>query len=330
MSTIKQIFELSELIEDLSYQDFENLVFDIVSSNPAFKNTVKSKAGKDRTYDIFADELISENIFCKAIFEVKKVNLLTTDYIIQIGSHWKKKNWNKTSKLYIVTSGSVTNKAKKTAEKYSIQLWDVYELYKLITPEIENKYYDLVSNEYYEPEIVETREQNLSTALETLEKGKTEWSTYQILAGDILSHLFVPPLSTPRFEHSDLDGKNRRDIIFENSTEHPFWKGIRDIYKGDYIVVDAKNYTNSIEKRPIIDIAHYLKPYGCGMFGIILTRVGTSQSAEHAIKEQWIGNGKMIVVLNDKDLLEMLRIKQVNGKPEEIIKMKLADFRMSL
>jgi hypothetical protein len=66
------------------------------------------------------------------------------------------------------------------------------------------------------------------------------------------------------------------------------------------------------------------------MFGIILNRVGTSKAAEHAIKEQCIGNGKMIVVLNDEDLLEVLRLKQTNGKPEEIIKMKIADIIMKL
>lgn len=330
MGTIKQIFELSELIADLSYQEFENLVFDIICTTPKFKNVVKSKATQDRTYDFFADELISGKKYKKAVFEVKKVNLLTTDYIVQIGSYWKQKNWTKTSNLYIVTSGSITNDSNKVATDYNIQLWDVYELYKLITPEIENKYYNIVSTQIDETELVESREENLSNVLRGLERGKSDWNTYQILSGDIISHLFVPPLSTPRYEHSDLEGRNRRDIIFENSSEQPFWKGIRDVYKGDYIVVDAKNFSNNIEKRSIIDIAHYLKPYGCGMFGIILTRVGTSKAAEHAIKEQWIGNGKMIVVLNDEDLLEMLRLKQTNGKPEEIIKMKIANFRMKL
>jgi len=38
----------------------------------------------------------------------------------------------------------------------------------------------------------------------------------------------------------------------------------------------------------------------------------------------------MIVVLSDLDLIEMIRIKSAGGKPEEIIRKAIADFRMSL
>ena len=38
----------------------------------------------------------------------------------------------------------------------------------------------------------------------------------------------------------------------------------------------------------------------------------------------------MIITLNDTDLLDMLRMKSSNSKPEELIQMKIADFRMGL
>ena len=66
------------------------------------------------------------------------------------------------------------------------------------------------------------------------------------------------------------------------------------------------------------------------MFAILLTRMGCSEAGLHAIKEQWIGSNKMIVVLTDADMIDMLRIKQTKGSSEEIIRMKIADFRMSL
>jgi hypothetical protein len=119
-------------------------------------------------------------------------------------------------------------------------------------------------------------------------------------------------------------------MICENSTMTGFWTLIRTTYAAQYIVIDAKNYSEPIEKQPVLDIAHYLKAHGCGLFGILVTRKGASEAAEHAIREQWISARKMIVVLADTDVEEMLRIKTSGGKPEEIIRKKIADFRMSL
>jgi hypothetical protein len=92
----------------------------------------------------------------------------------------------------------------------------------------------------------------------------------------------------------------------------------------------CKKLLRAIDKQPVLDIAHYLKPYGCGLFGIFMTRNGPSPAADHAIREQWIGAQKMIVVLSDSDVEEMLTIKGSGGRPEELIRKKIADFRMSL
>jgi len=38
----------------------------------------------------------------------------------------------------------------------------------------------------------------------------------------------------------------------------------------------------------------------------------------------------MMIVLGDSELEEMIRIKSAGGKPEELIRKLIADFRMSL
>jgi hypothetical protein len=116
----------------------------------------------------------------------------------------------------------------------------------------------------------------------------------------------------------------------ENGAPDGFWSRIRTIYDAHYIVVDAKNYSAPLKKRPILDIAHYLKPHGCGMFGIIFSRAGASGAADHAVREQWIASRKMIVVLSDADAKEMLRLKAEAGDPEELLRRRIAAFRMSL
>ena len=326
MSQTKRLWRFSHQLQSLAYYEFENLILKILEKQPYFDNIVKSRAGKDSGYDLFADETISDNKKVRAVFQIKKTNLITPDYIFNIGDFWKSKGWLNTTKLYIITNGAVTNEAKIKAKQYDIKIWDLYKLNSLIENDLIKEFFE----KPYNFQTKETREVNLSIALGQLKPGKKEWSTFQQLSCDIFSQLFSPPLTPPRFEHSDADKRNRRDMIYENSTEYPFWKSIRDLYRGYYIVVDAKNYSKPISKQPVIDVAHYLKPYGCGMFAVLITRKGANKSAIHAIKEQWIGNNKMIIVLDDNDMLEMLNLKQTNDKPEEIIRMKLADFRMGL
>lgn len=119
-------------------------------------------------------------------------------------------------------------------------------------------------------------------------------------------------------------------MIFENPAVEGFWSYIRNTYSAHYVVADAKNYGAPLTKQPVLDIAHYLKPFGCGLFGLLLSRKGAGASALHALREQWIGGQKMMVVLSDSDLEEMIKIKAAGGKPEEIIRKAIAEFRMSL
>jgi len=326
MRRIKQLRFFTGELSELDSLEFENLIFDVVKASANFSNVVKINAEEDPSFSLFAYEKINETESVRAIFHIKRTFLITPDYIKNRGDHWTSQGYFKTSKLYLVTEGTITDEASRQARKYGIIIWDIYTLDSLVDEKLRNKYFERP----YQVRSSESKEDNLSRALQKLKAGPKEWSTYQQLSGDIFSHLFSPPLSPPRFDHSDAEDRNRRDMIYENSNEHTFWKMIREMYQAHYIVVDAKNSGKLLNKRPVIDIAHYLKPYGCGMFGILLARLGTSNAANHAIKEQWIGNQKMIVTLNDKEILEMLKIKQTNGRPEEIIRMKLANFRMSL
>jgi hypothetical protein len=106
---------------------------------------------------------------------------------------------------------------------------------------------------------------------------------------------------------------------------------LRNQYKADYLVVDAKNYKNQIKKASILQISNYLKPHGSGLFGVIFTRKGGDlRGCYHTLREQWMAHKKMIVVLNDEDVENMLLAKSSGGSPEDIIGKKIELFRLSM
>ena len=142
--------------------------------------------------------------------------------------------------------------------------------------------------------------------------------------------LFSPPLLLPLHEKSDASRANRRDFIFPNYCDAGFWSFIRSRYNADYIVVDAKNHTKKIDKKDILQIANYLKPHGTGLFGIIVSRTNASESALYTLKEAWALERKLIIILQDNDIEQMLINKKVGRDPVTTIRQKIEDFRLQL
>ena len=77
-------------------------------------------------------------------------------------------------------------------------------------------------------------------------------------------------------------------------------------------------------------MAHYLKKMGTGLFGIICARKGTGKAAKDSLRDVWIHEGKMIVVLDDNDIEQMLLDKRTGEDPTRILMQKIVDFRLSV
>lgn len=124
--------------------------------------------------------------------------------------------------------------------------------------------------------------------------------------------------------------ENRRDFIFPNYCDKGFWAYLRSKYLADYIVIDAKNYRQKISKKEVLQISNYLKEHRTGLFVMIITRNGVSESAIYTLREVWVVDKKMIIILQDNDIEQMLLEKISNREPENIIRQKIEDFRLSI
>ena len=129
---------------------------------------------------------------------------------------------------------------------------------------------------------------------------------------------------------ADAAEVNRRDFILPNYAQDGFWQFLRSHYSADYIVADAKNYSDPIGKNQILQLANYLTRHGTGLFGIIMTRQGIDRAALHTCRDQWILHTKMVVCLNDEDTLQLLTTSAIGGDPSTLIRQKIEDFRLEL
>lgn len=164
--------------------------------------------------------------------------------------------------------------------------------------------------------------------LQSVAPGRAEWSKYQRIVRDILAATLSPPLNSPLDEHANETRVNRRDIVFPNYANEGFWKFVRDHYEAHFVVVDAKNYVGNVKKKEILQVANYLSGHGAGLFGIIACRSAADRSAETTRREQWVIHRKMIIILNDEDLIQMLSASRESGDPSAVIRQKIEDFRL--
>ena len=330
--SITPLREFQERLESLTPQDFENFVVDILRSTHRFSEIKRNAVIGGSQIDVVAIERDSLSMHMrKWFFEIKKIRVVSADVVHKlIGLKSVLQHLEPQISFVLVVAGHLTAEACHIAERFGLEVWDALKLASLTPQEMVAAYFGEPINFPNAAAYKDDKADSLIESLHSISPGREGWVRFQQLSSQLLEYLFCPPLETPRYEFSDADSRNRRDMILENSSVDGFWSQIRNIYDAHYIVADAKNYGSPLKKQPVLDLAHYLKSYGCGLFGLLLCRRGAGLSAQHALREQWIGGHKMMIVLGDAELEEMIRIRSTGGKPEELIRKLIADFRMSL
>jgi hypothetical protein len=61
---------------------------------------------------------------------------------------------------------------------------------------------------------------------------------------------------------------------------------------------------------------------------MIVSRRAPERSADTTRREQWISYRKMILMLDDNDLRQMIQIRGSDGDPADLIRQKIEDFRL--
>lgn len=236
--------------------------------------------------------------------------------------------------MVLAVSSTLREKDLAMLSAANIEVWDMQYIAKHFLEQINKappNYYKVLLLSILAQSKKITREKELLNSLSLCVSGKTDWFVYQSLIGDIFEHLFTPPLGKPIPELSDKSRANRRDFIMPNYTDKGFWHFLREKYKADYIVIDAKNYTRKVKKAEVLQIANYLKSHGAGLFGLIATRKGgDAAGCEHTLREQWLVHQKMILILDDEDIKAMLMAKADGQPPEDILGQKIEQFRLSM
>ncbi|HEY9600726.1 MAG TPA: HNH endonuclease signature motif containing protein [Allocoleopsis sp.] len=320
--------------------DFNRYLVEFMKQDRKFRNiqpeAIMRLGTKRIVVDIVAEELINnewQKIFIESKTQYAYTFQRSAAVVAQLQSYHSvfTKEFNQI-KLIFAFPGSLTKDVQQSFEGAGIEVWDLEYLarrFNSAIPKVDNPVLKLMLLAVTK-KFKTTPEEELIKQLRLCLPGRNDWSKYQKLVGSILEKLFCPPLSKPISELSDSSRVNRRDFIFPNYNDSGFWGYLRSRYTADYIVVDAKNYKEKVKKKEALQIANYLKSYGVGLFGVIVCRNGADLGCIHTLRETWLIQQKLIIILTDNDLEQMLLTQQSKAQPEIIIQQKIEDFRLSL
>ena len=323
-------------LSNASFREMELTIYlsRLIEANNDFSNVSLEPIFKDSESRVFRPDIVCYYQNKKLVIEVKQIAPLTekrvADYIAQVKRY---KAIGDDAQLVIAFPSELQIKYEEQFKNENIFVWDTSKLAQLFSNQIEvireTPLYSIIFDAGVKSKI-KSQSTLFIEELESIKPGKNEWSRYQKLIANCMEYLFTPPLRKPLYELSNSHKTNRRDVILPNYAEGGYWKFLRDTYSAHFIVIDAKNLTKHIEKRDVLQVSNYLKIFGTGLFGMIISRNKPHSNAILTQREHWIADNKLIVFLQDEDIVQMLTMKDNSGHPEDVIRQKIEDFRLSL
>ena len=310
--------------------EFVNFLYQVLKeASPNKKIQLEAIIGESQRAR--ADILIEDSRKAKILIECKSNKAITRSHgskiVEQILEYGKLIG---ECKKVLAIPGRLPNEIKQNFESNDIEVWDADYLIKNFKAGIkkaDSSYFKMLLTAIA-GEQEGSRDKDLLGKLKACNPGRKDCYIYQSLIGEVIEELFCPPLDKPIQEVNDFTKSNRRDFIVPNYAMDGFWSFLREKYSADYIVVDAKNYSRKVKKSDVLQIANYLKPHGAGLFGIIFSRNGgDSAGCLHTIREQWMVHQKLILVLDDTDVENMLLS---SGGAADLIGAKIEEFRLSM
>lgn len=180
----------------------------------------------------------------------------------------------------------------------------------------------------YEEDISES--EGLIIKLKNLPLGKRYWSKYESLMILILQLLFKNDLKGWRTQYNSATKLNRYDCVCGVKKNSEFWVFLIEQLKSKYVLFEFKNYSKEIGQGEVLTTEKYLFDNAFRKVAIICTRQGANASALEMCMGAMRESGRLIVILNDDDIIEMLKLEDNGSDPSDYLLNKVDDFLMRL
>ena len=168
--------------------------------------------------------------------------------------------------------------------------------------------------------------EKLLAELKSMGTGQGDAYLYQDLMFRVLNILFTPDLIEGRKEVRTEHGTERRDLLYTNDSDLPFWEYVRNQHQSLTMVFECKN-TLKVGTDDVDQVASYLGD-ALGYFGVILTRGPLSDERRRKCLA-WYNKGfprRVIIALSDEHIERMLQMRANGKNPTDILRYQYQEF----
>ncbi len=153
---------------------------------------------------------------------------------------------------------------------------------------------------------------------------------YEDICNDIIKYLFGNEFSQFSTQHKTKDNMFRMDLLCSLKGTTEFWRFIIQFFNTKFVVFEYKNYTNKVEQNLIYVTEKYLFSAALRNIAFIISRKGFDENAHKAALGVLKETRKFIVDITDKDLIEMIKMKEKGEEPSDYLLDKVENLLMSV
>ena len=189
----------------------------------------------------------------------------------------------------------------------------------------------LLENKRKDSKLV-SKSDELISAISSWKPEKNCYMNYESLCIETLKYLFNDELVMWREQERTHDSLYRYDLVcrIKDGSVSGFWKTIENFFNSKYIIFQFKNYRDKITQGEIYTTEKYLYLKALRGVAIIISCYGANPNAEKAIRGALRENGKLILSIDNKGLIEMLEYKDRGEEPSVYLYNKLDDMLVDL
>ncbi len=180
------------------------------------------------------------------------------------------------------------------------------------------------------PERTVPEGEKLIERLVACKSGARHFSQYEEICADAIGYLFRTEFLKIKTQHTTKDKLFRMDMICSLKGTSEFWKLLIRHYNSRFVVFEFKNFSQKVDQNFIYTTEKYLFGAALRSVAVILSRKGFSAHAADAADGCLKESGKLILGLNDDDLIAMLRKKDAGEEPADYLLDVLEERLMSI
>jgi hypothetical protein len=242
------------------------------------------------------------------------------------------------SPIIVVLPGITTEAKRLASTQPNLRIWDAATLLDKSRPfpDLRKRLSQRLRTFVKVPDVEPEQEPAAAALIKRLEdhiaSNAISPQEYEQLCQQVFTYVFDPDLYDFRPQIKTTDGANRYDFIckIRSGKGNDFWDTLKRDFRTRALLFECKNYNEKITADQVYSTERYLFSSALRTVCFLISRLGPNEGCISAAQGAMREAGKLILLLSNVDMIELVRLKVEENGPENYLDEKIWNFVISL